>query len=39
MTTITINGKDYESDTMSDKDKGAVQLLQQTDVSVNMLNH
>ena len=39
MTTITINDKDYESDTMSDKDKGIVQLLQQTDVSVNMLNH
>ena len=39
MTTITINDKDYESDTMSDKDKGVVQLLQQTDVSVNMLNH
>ena len=39
MTTITINGKDYESDTMSDKDKGVVQLLQQNLVSVNMLEH
>lgn len=39
MTTITINDKDYESDTMSDKDKEAVQLLQQNQVSVNMLNH
>ena len=39
MTTITINDKDYESDTMSDKDKGVVQLLQQNLVSVNMLEH
>lgn len=39
MTTITINDKDYETDAMSDKDKGVVQLLQQNLVSVNMLEH
>jgi len=39
MTTVTINDKDYETDAMSDKDKGVVQLLQQNLVSVNMLEH
>ena len=39
MTTVTINDKDYETDAMSDKDKGVVQMLQQNLVSVNMLEH
>ena len=39
MTTVTINDKDYETDSMSDKQKEIVQLLQQNLVSVNMLEH
>ena len=39
MTTVTINDTDYETDSMSDKQKEIVQLLQQNLVSVNMLEH
>jgi len=39
MTTVTINDTDYETESMSDKQKEIVQLLQQNLVSVNMLEH
>tara|TARA_R110002153_G_scaffold63063_2_gene169388 strand:+ start:435 stop:632 length:198 start_codon:yes stop_codon:yes gene_type:complete len=39
MTTVTVNDKDYNTDSMNEEQQELVKLLQQNAITLNMLDH